>query len=106
MDHARASRLIDAAGFRQGIAHIQHAFGKPFAAKGLILQYNLAALHRILGKVLFVHIAREPWRVAHSLLRARLAYYGDEGAWYSAKPPEYLELKKLDPSRQSKWPVR
>jgi len=92
--------LINADGFRQGIAHIQHAFGKPFAAKGLILQYNLAALHRILGKVLFVHIAREPWRAAHSLLRARLAYYGDEGAWYSAKPPEYEELKMLDPAEQ------
>lgn len=92
--------IIDAAGFRQGISHIQHAFGKPFAAKGLILQYNLAALHRILGNVLFVHIAREPWRAAHSLLRARRAYYGDEGAWYSAKPPEYEELKKLEPAEQ------
>ncbi|HRD51870.1 MAG TPA: sulfotransferase [Flavobacteriales bacterium] len=92
--------LIDAAGFRRGIAHIQHAFGKPFAAKGLILQYNLAAMHRMLGKVLFVHIAREPYRAAFSLLRARMVYHGDESAWYSAKPPEYEELKKLDPAEQ------
>ncbi|MBK8226873.1 MAG: sulfotransferase [Flavobacteriales bacterium] len=92
--------LIDTVGFRRGIAHIQCAFDKPFAAKGLILQYNLTALHRMLGKVLFVHIAREPWRAAHSLLRARMTYYGDEGAWYSAKPPEYEVLKECEPAEQ------
>lgn len=92
--------LIDAAGFRRGIAHIQHAFGKPFAAKGLILQYNLMALRRALGKVLFIHIVRDPIRATHSLLKARLAFHGDEGAWYSVKPPEFEELKQLEPAEQ------
>ncbi len=55
---AEQEALIDGPGFRRGIAHIQHAFDKPFATKGIILQYNLEALRRALGKVIFVHTRR------------------------------------------------
>ncbi|MBK9148139.1 MAG: sulfotransferase [Flavobacteriales bacterium] len=92
--------LIDGAGFRRGIAHIQHAFGKPFATKGIILQYNLEALRRALGKVIFVHTRRNAFFNTQSLLQARVKYHGSIDTWFSVKPREYEELRKRDPVEQ------
>ena len=93
-------RLIDAPGFRRGIAHIEAAFGKPFATKGIILQYNLRCLQRALGKVLFVHTRRHPFFNIQSLLNARLKYFGDEATWFSVKPRQYGELIGRSPVEQ------
>lgn len=92
--------LIDAAGLRAGIARIQHAFGKPFATKGIILQYNLEALRRALGKVIFVHTRRDAFFNTQSLLKARQDYHGRIDAWFSVKPREYPDLVKRDPVAQ------
>lgn len=91
---------IDAAGFRRGVAHIQHAFGKPFATKGIILQYNLEALRRVLGKVVFVHTRRDAFFNTQSLLKARQDYKGSIDAWFSVKPREYAQLLQREPVEQ------
>jgi len=91
---------IDGAGLKRGFAHLQSAFGKPFAAKGLILQYNLETLRRILGKVIFVHNHRHPFFNMQSLLRSREAFFGNLDAWYSVKPREYAWLRDRDPVTQ------
>lgn len=93
-------QLIDRSGFLAGIAAIEAAFSKPFASKGIILQYNLTCLQRILGKVLFVHTRRHPFFNIQSLLKARRDYFGDEHRWFSVKPREYDRLKDLDPVEQ------
>ena len=92
--------LIDGAGFRRGIAHIQHAFDRPFATKGIILQYNLEALRRALGKVIFVHTRRHPFHNIQSLLQARQNYHGDVNTWFSVKPREFEWLQHRDPVTQ------
>jgi LPS sulfotransferase NodH len=92
--------LIDGPGFRKGIAHIQHAFDRPFATKGIILQYNLEAVRKALGRVLFIHTRRHPFFNIQSLLQARRSYHGNLEAWFSVKPPEYAWLKDRDPVTQ------
>lgn len=100
LDPERAAQ-VDAAGLRSGIAHIQHAFGMPFAAKGIILQYNLELLRHALGRVLFVHTRRNPYFNTQSLLDARVRFHGSIDAWFSVKPPEYEELLRRDPVTQA-----
>jgi len=92
--------LIDGPGFRRGIAHIQHAFGKPFATKGIILQYNLEALRRALGRVVFVHTRRNAFFNTQSLLKARKDYHGSIEHWFSVKPREFEQLRHRDPVTQ------
>jgi len=97
---AEQEALIDGPGFRRGIAHIQHAFDKPFATKGIILQYNLEALRRALGKVIFVHTRRHAFYNIQSLLQARKNYHGNVETWFSVKPREYEALRHRDPITQ------
>ncbi len=91
---------IDGVGMRRGIAHIEHAFERPFATKGIILQYNLEALRKALGKVIFIHTVRHPFYNIQSLLQARMNYHGDLTTWFSVKPREYEQLRHRDPITQ------
>ncbi|MCJ0825707.1 sulfotransferase [Luteimonas sp. 50] len=77
----------DGAGFVAGLAAIECALGKPFAAKALLLQYNLTLLSALLPKAIFLHVRRNPVENAASLLRARERFWGDSEQWYSARPP-------------------
>jgi hypothetical protein len=97
---ADEEQLVDTKGLRSGIASIEKVHGKPFAAKGMILQYNLQLLHQIFPKVLFLFVTRNPLFNAQSLLQARLNQSGDKGIWYSAKPPGYENLLKESPENQ------
>lgn len=91
---------IDGVGFLQEIASLESVFGKPFVMKGMILQFNIAALFRHLGRILILHIRRDPLFNAQSLLETRQRYFGNKKLWYSVKPRQYPELEKLDPYRQ------
>lgn len=91
---------IDVPGFRAGVASIEAAFDKPFATKGIILQYNLRCLLRIFPKLLVIHTRRHPFYNIQSLLKARRSYFGDERTWFSVKPPEYPQLRDLSPVEQ------
>jgi hypothetical protein len=83
------------------LAGMMDVFQKPFAAKGMLFNYNIPFLDSILDKVLFVQIKREPLTNVASVLEARKRQLGDEAAWYSFKIPEYEQLKGLDPVKQS-----
>ena len=91
---------VDARGFAAELAAIEAAFGKPFATKGHILEYNIPFLSSILDKALFVLVERHPLYNIQSLLEARVKYYGDRSVWYSVRPKEYEMLKDLDPIAQ------
>ena len=91
---------IDGEGFRRGLAAIQRAFPKPFAMKGIALLYNLKILYTIYPNCLFLFIQRHPLYNGQSLLESRLKFYGTKHTWYSAKPPEYKQLRDRDPYTQ------
>lgn len=82
------------------LAAIESVIDKPFAMKGLILQFNIGFLNRIFDKVLFLFIKRNPFYNVQSLLKARESFYGSIEKWYSVKPREYDLLKDLPPFEQ------
>ena len=82
------------------IATIESVFAKPFAMKGMILEQNIPFLSSLFEKVLFLYIKRHPFFNIQSLLEARVKFHGDRRKWYSIKPKEYDELRKLDPVEQ------
>ena len=83
------------------LAGMMDVFQKPFAAKGMLFNYNIPLLDSVFDKVLFVQIKRDPVTNVASVLEARKRQLGDEAAWYSFKIPEYEELQGLDPITQS-----
>ncbi|MBI1283651.1 MAG: sulfotransferase family protein [Thiobacillus sp.] len=83
------------------LAGMMDVFKKPFAAKGMLFNYNIPFLDSILEKVVFVQIKRDPVANVASVLDARKRQLGSEGAWYSFKIPEYEQLKTLDPVVQA-----
>jgi hypothetical protein len=86
--------------FTAELAAVEAVFDKPFALKGLILQFHLPFLDRLLDKALILHVRRHPYYNAQSLLEARERYFGHREAWYSFKPPQYEWLMARDPLAQ------
>ena len=76
-------------------------FNKPFAMKGMILNYNIPFLDQIFERALFIQMYRDPVANVASVLEARRRQHGDESVWYSFRIPEYPELQTLDALDQS-----
>lgn len=96
----KALKSVDSKSFVSELAAIESVFEKPFAMKGMILNWNIPFLSEILEKVLFIYTERHPFYNIQSLLESRINYYGDIKGWYSFKPPEYESLKDKDPYEQ------
>jgi hypothetical protein len=79
------------------LAGIMSVFEKPFAAKGMLFNYNIPFLDSIFDKIVFVQITRDPVANVASVLDARRRQLGNEDQWYSFKIPEYEKLKDLEP---------
>jgi hypothetical protein len=77
------------------LAGMMDVFQKPFAAKGMLFNYNIPFLDSVFEKVLFVQIKRDLVTNVASVLDARKRQLGSEAAWYSFKIPEYDALKDL-----------
>jgi hypothetical protein len=80
---------------------IMSVFDKPFAAKGMLFNYNIPFFNRILDKAIFIQIKRDPISNVASVLEARTRQLGSEREWYSFKIPEYEQLKNSDPITQA-----
>ncbi len=92
----------DAETFRAEIAALTDEFGKPFALKGLIFNWNLDFLAELFARnLLFVHVERDIFDNAFSLLEARKNFFGDEKIWYSFKIPGYEKLREYKPHFQT-----
>lgn len=76
-------------------------FGKPFALKSMILNYNIGFLDALFESAVFVRLKRDPVSNVASILGARRRQLGSESSWYSFKIPEYPELMDLDPITQA-----
>ena len=62
------------------LAGMVEVFQKPFAAKGLLFNYNIPFLNSVLDKVVFVQIKRDPVTNVASVLEARKRQLGSEDA--------------------------
>lgn len=93
-------RSMDIDTLRAELIGMMDVFQKPFAAKGMLFNYNIPFLDSIFEKVIFVQIKRDPVTNVASVLEARKRQLGSESQWYSFQIPEYQELKDLDPLTQ------
>ena len=67
------------------LSGMMDVFQKPFAAKGMLFNYNIAFLNSVFDKALFVQIKRNIVTNVASVLEARKRRFGSEDAWYSFK---------------------
>ncbi|MFI8222907.1 sulfotransferase [Pseudomonas sp. NPDC085632] len=88
------------------LSGMMQVFQKPFAAKGMLFNYNIPFLDSVLKNVLFVHIVRNEVSNAESVLEARKRQLGDENEWYSFDIPEKEQLMHLSPFEQAIGQVR
>ncbi|MDD5157879.1 sulfotransferase [Sulfurimonas sp.] len=103
LDYLPTSELlekVDIDTFRAEFAGIVDVYQKPFALKGMILNYNIDFLDKIFEKAIFIYTKRDPLANIESALKAREKQLGSIEEWYSFKIPEYTELKKLNPYEQ------
>lgn len=80
---------------------MQGVFGRPLVMKAMQMDWHLDILERSFPNCVFLHIERDPYDNALSLLGARRKYFGDEGQWYSFRPPQYDTIKDLAPMEQA-----
>lgn len=80
--------------FLKELAALEGAFNKPLLLKGMILNWNLSYLIKLMPKSIFIHLKRDELYNMHSLYKTRKEYFGDVSKWYSFKPPEYSFLKE------------
>lgn len=92
---------MDMRTMRAELAGMMAVFQKPFAAKGMLFNYNIPLLDSVFDKVLFIQIRRDPVANVASVLEARKRQLGSEAAWYSFRIPEYKQLRGLSPVSQS-----
>jgi hypothetical protein len=103
LDYLPSSELfekVDIATLRAEFSGITDVFKKPFALKGMILNYNVDFLDKVFENALFIYTKRDPIANIESALKAREKQLGSIDEWYSFKIPEYHELKKLRPYEQ------
>jgi hypothetical protein len=106
IDQARplsAAELLhaDGPGFANAVALIQRAFNKPFAGKGILLQYNLSHLVDLFPRCILIHTVREPHSNVLSLMDARSQVAGDPTRWFSVEPPGTEWLRDQEPLLQA-----
>jgi LPS sulfotransferase NodH len=94
-------RVVDQQRLVAELTSLTRVFGKPFALKSMILNYNIRFLEAIFVEALFVQIKRDAVANVASILEARKRQLGSENKWHSFKIREYPQLKDLDPITQS-----
>lgn len=93
-------KKVDVDTMKSEFSGIVDVFEKPFALKGMILNYNIDFLDKIFEKAIFIYTKRDPLTNIESALKAREKQLGSIDEWYSFKIPEYEELKMLNPYEQ------
>jgi hypothetical protein len=94
-------KVVDHESLVAELTSLTRVFGKPFALKGMILNYNIGFLDAIFADALFVQFKRDPVANVASILEARKRQLGSEREWHSFKIREYRQLQHLDPIAQS-----
>lgn len=92
---------MDVPTMKAELVGMMDVFQRPFAAKGMLFNYNIPFLDSVLDQALFIQVKRDPVSNVASILEARKRQLGSEYEWYSFSIPEYPQLRKLDPVAQS-----
>ncbi|MCG8488885.1 MAG: sulfotransferase [Chromatiales bacterium] len=90
----------DTTRFVKELAAIESAFNKPFALKGIIVNWNLEFIDQLFEKALFIHVRRNPAYQMNSILKARERFRGDRKLWWGFKTPEFEHLKFSTPEEE------
>ena len=92
---------MDIQSMKAELAGMVDVFQKPFAAKGMLFNYNIPFFDSIMENVFFIRISRDPVANIASVLDARKRQSGSKQLWYSFKIPEYESLKDMEPLSQA-----
>ncbi|MBT2971817.1 MAG: sulfotransferase [Candidatus Thiodiazotropha sp. (ex Ctena orbiculata)] len=93
-------KSADTENFARELAAVESVFEKPFAMKGIIINWNLEFIDRLFRKVLFIHMRRNPAYQMLSILKARERFRGDRRLWWGFKPPQYDALNLRTPEEE------
>ena len=92
---AAARKRADSAGFVRDLAALEAAFGRPFALKGLIANWDIDYIDSLLDRALFIHVRRSAPAQMASILNARKSFRGDRKLWWGFRPPEQEILTRM-----------
>ena len=84
---------IDWVGLRSKLINMCHAFDAPLVFKNFLVIWYMRQMQELMPRTCFVHIRRDPYENALSLLKFRRNMLGSEEQWASMKPSEYEWLK-------------
>lgn len=73
---------------------------KPLVIKNLAFSVRLGIIRELFPKAKIIHIQRDPFFTAQSILAARKNVCGDITKWWSIKPEDFTKLIKLNPYEQ------
>ena len=97
---AELEQGLDIGILRAKLAGMTDVFGKPFAAKGMLFNYNIPFLAGALEKAVFIRIRRDRLANCISAWEARKRQFGDATRWYSFEIPEFAQLAELSSIEQ------
>jgi hypothetical protein len=86
---------------RRTIAAIERIGGSPFINKWQRNTTRVQALHAIFPEALFLHLRRDAFMTAQSILLARRKLLADEAEWFSAMPRSYVTVRGKSHLRQA-----
>lgn len=78
------------------IRSIQCRLEKPLIFKNQTNSQRVSHLARLFPDSIFIHVTRDPFSVARSIIRQRRRFLGSADKWYSIKPEDYEEIRNLD----------
>ncbi len=78
---------------RRAVIATEQVFAVPFINKTSTLSLRIRAIVRVFPSALFIHVKRDPWDTAQSILVARRSAYPK---WLGARPPECQPLVGKD----------
>ncbi len=94
--YCRADHIPDAAGLAAKLAAVESVKTAPLLFDNVYAMANISLLRKALGRVLVVHIDRDPFFVCNSILNARFKRHGDIRAWYGHRPRRIGEILEIE----------
>jgi len=108
MDHTEHDELsqteldkIDWKGLKKELYAISGFRGKPLLLKNIVYQdFKIKRLAKEFPNSKYIFVSRQPLFTVQSILESRIKRYGSVEYWWSIRPKNINELKKLSPVEQ------
>lgn len=94
------NHTIDWEILKERLYQMSLAFNKPIVYKAFQFGFHAAEAVQQMPKTIFIHIERDLYQNAFSVLKLRRNMNGNEDDWASIKPIQFTELKKENKYRQ------